>query len=67
MAITVSILQKKFLRSVNPKQPKISNFHFDLSLKLSQGEVQDFSGELQKFSGEVRISPQNPAMFDKYS
>jgi hypothetical protein len=29
--------------------------------------VQDFSGELQKFSGEVRISPQNPAMFDKYS
>jgi hypothetical protein len=23
---------------------KMSNFHFDLSLKLSQGEVNDFSG-----------------------
>jgi hypothetical protein len=33
---------------------KISNFHFDLSLKLSQGEVHDFSGEVQKFSGEVQ-------------
>jgi hypothetical protein len=32
----------------------MSNFHFDLSLKLSQGEVHDFSGEVQKFSGEVR-------------
>jgi hypothetical protein len=31
----------------------MSNFHFDLSLKLSQGEVHDFSGEVQKFSGEV--------------
>jgi hypothetical protein len=26
---------------------KISNLHFDLSLKLSQGEVQKFSGEVQ--------------------
>jgi hypothetical protein len=25
---------------------KMSNFHFDLSLKLSQGEVHDFSGEV---------------------
>jgi hypothetical protein len=25
----------------------MSNFHFDLSLKLSQGEVHDFSGEVQ--------------------
>ena len=32
----------------------MSNFHFDLSLKLSQGEVQTFSGEAQKFSGEVQ-------------
>jgi hypothetical protein len=42
-------------------------------LKLSQGEVHDFSGEVQKFSGEVQndlregahllhTSPQNPAM-----
>jgi hypothetical protein len=46
MAITVSILQKKtFLRSVDPLQP--SNFHFDLSLKLSQVEVHHFSGEMQ--------------------
>jgi hypothetical protein len=30
------------------------NFHSDLSLKLSQGEVHDFSGEVQKFSGEVQ-------------
>jgi hypothetical protein len=33
---------------------KRSNFHFDLSLKLSQGEVHDFSGEVQKFSGDVQ-------------
>jgi hypothetical protein len=46
----------------------MSNFHFNLSLKLSQGEVYDFSCEVQKFSGkmqkisgEVRTSPQNPA------
>ena len=32
----------------------MSNFHFDLSLKLSQGEVHDFSGEVQKFPGEVQ-------------
>jgi hypothetical protein len=32
----------------------MSNFHFDLSLKLSQGEAHDFSGEVQKFSGEVQ-------------
>jgi hypothetical protein len=32
----------------------MSNFHFDLSLKLSQGEVHDFLGEVQKFSGEVQ-------------
>jgi hypothetical protein len=54
------------LRNVDPKQP--SNFHFDLSLKLSQGEVHDFSGEVQKFSGgcktisgEVRTSPHLPS------
>jgi hypothetical protein len=47
----------------------MSNFNFDLSLKLSQGEVHDFSGVVQKFSGEVqtiseevRTFPQNPAM-----
>jgi hypothetical protein len=34
----------------------------DLSLKLSQREVLDFSGEVQKFSGEVHTSLQNPAM-----
>jgi hypothetical protein len=33
---------------------KLSNFHSDLSLKLSQGEVHDFSGEVQKFSGDVQ-------------
>jgi hypothetical protein len=32
----------------------MSNFHFDLSLKLSQEEVHDFSGKMQKFSGEVQ-------------
>jgi hypothetical protein len=33
----------------------MSNFPFDLSLKLSQGEVHDlFSGEVQKYSGEVQ-------------
>jgi hypothetical protein len=52
MAITVSILQKKFSRSVDPKQP--SSFHVDRSLKLSQGEVHDFAGEVQTFSGEVQ-------------
>jgi hypothetical protein len=47
----------------------MSNFHFDLSLKLSQGEMHDFLSEVQKFSGEVqndsgevRTSPQSPAM-----
>ena len=32
----------------------MSNFYFDLSLKLSQGEAHDFSGKLQKFSEEVQ-------------
>jgi hypothetical protein len=52
----------------------MSNFHFDLSLKFSQGEVHDVSGEVQKFSGEVQSDLrggahpphpplQNPAMF----
>jgi hypothetical protein len=39
----------------------MSNFHFDLSLKLSQREVHDISGEVQKFSGEVRTSPHLPS------
>jgi hypothetical protein len=30
----------------------ISNVYFDLSLKLSQGEVHDISGEVQKFPRE---------------
>jgi hypothetical protein len=34
-------------------------------MKLSQGEVHDFSVEVQKFSGEVCTSPQNPAMVKK--
>jgi hypothetical protein len=46
--------RKTFLRSVDRKQPKKSNFHFDLSLKLAEGEVHDFSREVQKFSGEVQ-------------
>jgi hypothetical protein len=46
--------EKTFLQSVDPKQPKMSNFHFDLSLELSQGEVQDFSGKVQKSLGEVQ-------------
>ena len=54
--------RKTFLRSVDPKQPKKSNFHSDLSLiKLSQGEVHDFSGEVQKFSGEVQNDPRGGA------
>ena len=32
----------------------MSNFHFDLSFKLPQGEVHDISGEVQKFLGEVQ-------------
>ena len=50
----------------------MSNFHFDLSLKLPQGEVHDFSGEVQKLSGGAKrsqgrcapphTSPLNPAM-----
>jgi hypothetical protein len=32
----------------------MSNFHFDLSLNLSQGEVHDFLSDVQKFSGEVQ-------------
>jgi hypothetical protein len=32
----------------------MSNFHFDLSLTLSQGQVHDFSGEVQKFLVEVQ-------------
>jgi hypothetical protein len=39
----------------------MSNFHFDLSLKLSQEEVHDISGEVQKFVGEVRISLHLPS------
>ena len=39
--------RKTFLRNADPKQSKMSNFHFDLSLKLSQGEVHDFSGEVE--------------------
>jgi hypothetical protein len=55
MAITVSILQKNFSYEVQTlSNQKMSNFHFDLPLKLSQGEVQKFSGEVQKFSGEVQ-------------
>jgi hypothetical protein len=44
--------EKTFLQSVDHKQPK--NVKFDLSFKLSQGEVHDFSGEVQKFAGEVQ-------------
>jgi hypothetical protein len=40
----------------------MSNFHSDPSLKLSQGEVHDFSREVQKFSGEV----QNDLMGDAH-
>jgi hypothetical protein len=47
MAISVSILQKKLSYKVQTQSnQKMSNFHFDLSLKLSQGEVHDFSGEV---------------------
>jgi hypothetical protein len=50
MAVTVSILQKNVFFFYK----KMSYLHFDLSLKLSQGEVHDFSGEVKKFSGEVQ-------------
>ena len=45
--------RKTFLRSIDLTNQKVLNFHFDLSLKLSQGDVHDFSGEVPKFSGEV--------------
>jgi hypothetical protein len=32
----------------------MSNFHFDLSLKLSKGEVHDFSGEVQNSQGRCK-------------
>jgi hypothetical protein len=72
--LSVSFLQKKLSYEVETlSNQKRSNFYFDLSLKLSQGEVHNFSGEVQKFSGEVQndlrggaapphTSPQNPAM-----
>jgi hypothetical protein len=46
--------RKTFLRSVSNQ--KMSHFHFDLSLELSQGEVHDFSGEMQKFPGGTKRS-----------
>ena len=55
--------EKTFLRSVDPKQPKMSNIHFDLSLKLSKGEVHDFSEEVQKFSGELQNDLRGGAHF----
>jgi hypothetical protein len=48
---TEKILSYKVLTLSNQK---ISNIHFDLSMKLSQGEVHHFSGKLRKFSGEVQ-------------
>jgi hypothetical protein len=42
----------------------MSNFHLDLSLKLLQGEVHDFSGEVQKLSREVRTSSHLPSKSD---
>jgi hypothetical protein len=46
----LNFTEKTFLRSVDPiSNQKMSNYHFDLSLKL-------FNGEVQKFSGEVRTS-----------
>jgi hypothetical protein len=58
MTITVSILQENFLMKCRPfrSNQKMSHFHFDLSLKLSQGEVHDFSGEVcisQGGGGEI--------------
>ena len=40
----------------------MSNFHFDLSLKLSQGEVHDFSGEVQNDLRGGAHPPQNPTV-----
>jgi hypothetical protein len=50
----------------------MSNFHFDLALKLSKGEMHDFSGGAKilregakRFQGRCVLpptSPQNPAM-----
>jgi hypothetical protein len=45
---------------------KMSNFHFDPSLKLSQGEVHDFSGEVQKLSGEVQNDLRGGAHLSKF-
>jgi hypothetical protein len=52
--------RKTSLRSVDPKQPKMSNFHFDLSLKLSQGEEHHFSGEVQNDLRGVAHLPTPP-------
>ena len=46
--------EKRFYEISTLSNQKMSNLHFDLSLKLSQGEVRHFSGEVQKFSGEVQ-------------
>ena len=67
--------EKTFLRRVDPiGNQKMSNFHFDLSLKLSEGEVHDFSGRggakilrggAKRSQGRCappHTSPQNPAM-----
>jgi hypothetical protein len=51
MAIIVSILQKNSYKVWTLSNQKMSNFHFDLSLKR---EVHDFSREMQKFSREVQ-------------
>jgi hypothetical protein len=58
MAITVCLFHfygKKLSYEVETlSNQRRSNFYFDLSLKLSQKGVHNFSGEVQKFSGVVQ-------------
>jgi hypothetical protein len=42
----------------------MSNVYFDLSLKLSQEEVHDFSWEVQNDLSGGHTSPQNPDMLE---
>jgi hypothetical protein len=70
--------RQTLLQRVDPKQhiqiqqqtDKITNFHFDLSIDLSQGEVHDFLGEVERIivrnllrGGAHFPTPQNPAMY----
>ena len=65
--LTLSLFTRKLSYKVSNRSThkKLSNFHFDLSFHLFQGEVcMTFQGRFKTISGEVRSSPQNPAMLN---